>query len=121
MPACGKKAATASDQGINTGQIPLQMAQLLLNALANLVDARPLLFGHCKKLLPGFLAMRTRLIAKAFSDLRMHCVNQLLRDLSGLIEQREIRWVPNIGRDACSVNNSVPWLEDGLSEPGFVG
>jgi hypothetical protein len=48
MPACGKKTATASDQGINTGQIRLQMAQRLLNCLANLGDTRSILFATAR-------------------------------------------------------------------------
>jgi hypothetical protein len=61
------------------------MGELLFDGLANLVDARPLLLGNSKKLLSGFPAMRTRLGSEPISDRRMHRVNQLLRDLSGLI------------------------------------
>ena len=121
MLACGKKAATASDQGINAGQIPLQMAQLLLNGLADLADARPLHLGHGQKLLSGFLAVRAWLIAKGFSDMRMHLINQLFGDLPGLIEQKEVCWVTDIGWHARGINNRVPWLDDGFSGPGCVG
>jgi hypothetical protein len=103
MPTCRKKRATAGDQGINAAKIPLQMPQLLLNGLADLADARSLFLGHGQKLLPGFLAMCSRLIAKGCSDLRMHRINQLLRDLPGLIEKREVRWVSDISGDARSV------------------
>jgi hypothetical protein len=104
MPSCRQKGATAGDQGINTSQIPFQMAQLLSNGLADLGNARSLLLRHGEKLLPGFLAMCSRLIAKGCSDLRMHRINQLLRDLPGLIEQREIRWISDVDWDARGVN-----------------
>jgi hypothetical protein len=61
------------------------MGELLFDGLANLVDARPLLLGNSKKLLYGLPEMRARLSSKPISDRRMHRVNQLLRDLSGLI------------------------------------
>jgi hypothetical protein len=61
------------------------MGELLFVGLANLVDARPLLLGNSKKLLSGFPAMRARLSSEPISDRRMHRVNQLLRDFSGLI------------------------------------
>ncbi|WP_432786085.1 hypothetical protein [Cyanobium sp. BSA11S] len=34
----------------------------------------------------------------------MHRINQLFRDRPGLIEQREVRWVSDIGWDAGGVN-----------------
>jgi hypothetical protein len=63
------------------------MGELLFDGLANLVDARPLLLGNSKKLLSGFPAMRARLSSEPISDRRMHRVNQLLRNFSGLIEK----------------------------------
>jgi len=45
---------------------------LLLSGLAYLADTRPLLSGYGQELLPGFLAIRARLVAKRLSDLRMH-------------------------------------------------
>jgi hypothetical protein len=59
---------------------------------------------HVQNLLAGFLAMRSRRIAKGFSDQRMHRISQLLRNLPDLFEQREIRWVSDIGWDARGVN-----------------
>jgi hypothetical protein len=61
------------------------MGELLLDGLANLVDARLLLLGNSKKLLSGFPAMPARLSSKPISDRRMHRDNQLPRDFSGLI------------------------------------
>ena len=87
MPSGCQKAAATSDHGVNTRQIPLEVAKLLLDGLADLVDSGPLLFGHGKKLLPRLFAVRTRLMPKAFSDLRMHCINQDLSNLPGFIEQ----------------------------------
>ena len=43
MPSGGQKAATTSDQAVNARQIPLEVAKLLLDGLAYLVDAGPLL------------------------------------------------------------------------------
>jgi hypothetical protein len=80
------------------------MAQLLLNGLADLADARSHLLRHSEILLSGFRAMCSRHIAKGCSDLKMHRINQLLCDLPGLIEQREVRWVSDIGRYARGVN-----------------
>ncbi len=90
MPSCCQKGATTSNQGINTCKIPLKMAQLLSNGPADLGNARSLLLRHGEKLLSGFLAMCSKLIAKGCSDLRMHRINQLLCDLPGLIDQREV-------------------------------
>ena len=52
----------------------------------------------------GPLAMCARLVTKGSSDLRMHCINQPLRDLPGLIEQREVCWVSDISWDARGIN-----------------
>ena len=105
MPTCRQKGSTTGNQGINAGQIPLQMTQLLLlNGLANLGDARALLLGHSKKLLSRLLTMCARLVTKGSSDLRMHCINQPLRDLPGLIEQREVCWVSDISWEARGIN-----------------
>jgi hypothetical protein len=62
------------------------MGELLFDGLANLVDARPLLIGS-KKLLSGFPAMRAWLSSEPISSRRIHRVNQLLRNFSGLIEK----------------------------------
>lgn len=85
VPSCGQKTATTGDQGINADKVPLQMAEPLLDRLSNLADARAFIISHCKKLLPGFLSMRSWLLAKLISDWRMHRVNQFLRDFSGFI------------------------------------
>ena len=85
-------------------QDPLQIAQLLLNGLADLGNPRSHFLSHGQMLLPGFLAMCSRLIAKGCFDLRMHRINQLLRDFSGFIEKREVRLVSDIGGDARSVD-----------------
>lgn len=87
VPSSGQKAAATSDQGVDAREISLQVAKLLLDRLADLVDTRSLLLGHCKKLLPRLLPVRTRLMAKAFSDLRMHRINQDLSHLSCFVEQ----------------------------------
>jgi hypothetical protein len=63
------------------------MAKLLLDGFADLADARPLLLGHSKELLPSLLAVCAGLLAKGLSDLRMHRVNQLLGDFTCLIEK----------------------------------
>jgi hypothetical protein len=73
------------------------MAQLQLNSLTDLADARSLLLGHEQKLLPCFLAVRTRLMAKRISDLRMHRINQLRHDLPCLVELSTVRWASHIG------------------------
>jgi hypothetical protein len=87
MPSGRKKASAAGDQGVNTRQIPLQVAKLLLDGFANLADARPLLFGNRKKLLPSFFAVCAWFTVKGFSDLRVHRVDQDLGHLPGFIEQ----------------------------------
>jgi hypothetical protein len=46
MPSGRQKATIAGYQGINSRQIPFQMAMLLLDRFADLTDARPLLFGN---------------------------------------------------------------------------
>jgi hypothetical protein len=63
------------------------MGELLFDGLANLVDASPPLLGNSKKMLSGIPAMRARLSSEPISDRRMHRVNQLLRNFSGLIEK----------------------------------
>ena len=87
MPPSGQKASAASGQGINAREVSLQVAELLLDGLAHLVNTGPLLLGHSKKLLPRLFAVCTRLMAKAFSDLRMHRINQDLGHLPRFIEQ----------------------------------
>jgi hypothetical protein len=87
MTSGSQKAATTSNQGIDACQIPLQVPQLLLDGLADLVDPWLLLLGNSKKLLPRFPTVCTGLVAKVFPDLWMHCIDQDLSDLSGLIEQ----------------------------------
>jgi hypothetical protein len=104
MTSCGKKAATAGDHGINACQIPLQVAKLLLNGLADLVNPWPLLLGNSKKLLPHFSAVCARLMAKIFLDLIMHGMDQDLDHLSCFIEQRQIRWMTDFDRSAGGVN-----------------
>jgi hypothetical protein len=44
------------------------MGELLLDGLANLIDARPLLLGYSKKLLSDFPAMRVRLGSEPISE-----------------------------------------------------
>ena len=63
------------------------MGELLFDGLANLVDARPLLLGNNKQLLSGIPAIRARLSSEPISNRRMHRVNQLLRNFSGLIRK----------------------------------
>ncbi len=87
MPSGAQKAATTSDQGVNACQIPLEVAKLLLDGLAYLIDTGSFLLGHSKKLLPRLFAVRTRLMAKTFSDLSMHRINQHLSYLPRFIEQ----------------------------------
>jgi hypothetical protein len=87
MPSSGQKADTTGDQGVNARQIPLEVAKLLLDGLADLVDTGSLLLGYSKKLLPRLVAVRTRLMAKALSDLRMHRINQDLSYLPRFIKQ----------------------------------
>ena len=55
MPSCCKKAATAVDQGINTGLITLQIIELLPDGLADLADPRLLLLGNVPKQHPAVL------------------------------------------------------------------
>jgi hypothetical protein len=87
MPSGGKKPSTTSDQGVNAGQIPLQVAKLLLDGLADLVDTGFLLLGNGQKLLTPFPAVCTWLMTKAFSNLRIHRIDQDLSDLPGFIEK----------------------------------
>lgn len=86
MPSGGQKVATTSDQAVNARQIPLEVDKLLLDGLAYLIDTGSLLLGHSKKLPPRLFAVGTRLMAKAFSDLRMHRINQYLSHLPRVIE-----------------------------------
>ena len=46
MPSGRQKAATTGDQGVNARQIPLQVAELLLDGLADFADTGPLLLGY---------------------------------------------------------------------------
>ncbi len=87
MQSGSQKTATTGDQGVNAREVSLQVAKLLLDGLADLVDTGSLLLGYSKKLLPRLFAVRTRLMAKAFSDLRMHRIDQNLSHLLGFIEQ----------------------------------
>jgi hypothetical protein len=87
MTSGGQMPATTSDQGINTYQIPLQVAKLLLDGLADLVDTWLLFLGNGQKLLPRFPAVSTWLMTKAFSDLRMHRIDKDLSDFPGFIEK----------------------------------
>ena len=87
MPPGSQEAGSAGCQGINAREVSLQVAELLLDGLAYLVDTGSLLLGHSKKLLPRQFAVRARLMAKAFSDLRMHRINQDLGHLPRFIEQ----------------------------------
>ena len=87
MASGGQKVATTGDQGVNAREVSLQVAELLLDGFADLADPGPLLFGHCKKLLPRPFAVRTRLVAKAVPHLNMHRINQDLSCLPGFIEQ----------------------------------
>ena len=87
MPSGGQKASTTSDQAVDARQIPLEVAKLLLDGLAYLVDTGSLFLLNSKKLPPRLFAVRTRLMAKAFSDLRMHRINQNLSRLPRFIEQ----------------------------------
>ena len=59
----------------------------MLEGVAHLIDKESLFFVPCKTLLLRFFAVRTRHITKAFSDLRMHRVNQDLDQLPRFIEQ----------------------------------
>ncbi len=86
MPSGRQKAATTGDQSDNARQIPLQVAKLLPDGLANLVDTGLLLLGSGKKLLSRFTAVCTRLMAKALPDLRMHRIDQDFGHLPGFIE-----------------------------------
>ena len=86
MPSGRQKTATTGDQGVNTRQIPLQVAKLLPDGLTDLVDTGLLLLGNGKKLLSRFSAVCTRFMAKAFPDLRMHRIDQDLGHLPGFIE-----------------------------------
>ncbi len=51
------------------------------------VEQGLLLLGYGEKLLLRLFAVRTRLVAKAFPDLKMHRINQVLSHLLGFIEQ----------------------------------
>jgi hypothetical protein len=86
MPSGGQKAASTCDQGVNARQIPREVAKLLLDGLAYLVDTRSLLLGHCQKLVARLLLVRTWLMTKAFSGLRRHCIDQDLSQLPCFIE-----------------------------------
>ncbi len=54
MTSRSKKAATTNDQGVDAREVWLQVAKLLLDGLADLVNPG-LLLGHSKKLLPSLL------------------------------------------------------------------
>ena len=53
MPSGGQKAATTSDQAVDARQNPLEVAMLLLDGLAYLVDAGSLFLLLRKNLLLG--------------------------------------------------------------------
>jgi hypothetical protein len=86
VPTGDEKTCPARYEGIDAGQNVHQIAKLLFDGLTDLADARPLLLGHGQRLLPGFLAVRTRLEDKGFSDLRVYLVNQLVGHFSCLTE-----------------------------------
>jgi len=88
MPSGGQKVANTSDEDVDARQIPLEVARLLPNGLAYLVDTGPLLLGHSKKLLPRLYTVRTRFMTKALSVLRMHRISQDFSRLPRFIEQR---------------------------------
>ena len=48
VPSSGQKAAATSDQGVNARQIPLEMAKLLLDRLADLADTGPLFLATAR-------------------------------------------------------------------------
>ena len=52
-----RKACTTGSQGINTGQIALEMSKLLLDRLADHVDSGSFLLCHCQELFPGLLTV----------------------------------------------------------------
>jgi hypothetical protein len=79
----GQKAPTTGNQSVNAYWIPFEVIKLLSNELAYLVETGSLLLSRSKKLLPlPACEVLTRLMAKAFSDLRMHRINQVLSHLS---------------------------------------
>ena len=69
----GPKTAT-SDQGVNAHQIPLGVANLMLDQLGYFGDTIYLL-GKSKKLLPRLFTVNTQFITKDFSILRIHNVS----------------------------------------------
>ena len=75
VPTGRKKACPTTDQGVDAGQIALQVVRLLL-------------LGHSQKLPPGFIAECTGLMANSISNLSIHHINQSLGDLSCTIETR---------------------------------
>ena len=120
VPTGRKKACPTTDQGVDAGQIALQVARLLLDGHTDPVDSRLLLLGHSQKLPPGFIAMCTGLIANSISNLQIHRINQSLGDLSFIIETRSsLRRNRSVG---CRILTRVhvgsiisePWLVDPL-------
>jgi hypothetical protein len=83
IPSGGQKTAATCDQSVKARQIPLEVAKLQLDSLADLTDTGPLLLGHSKQLLSRSFAECTRLVAKAFPYLRIHRINQDLSHLPG--------------------------------------
>lgn len=104
MPPSRQKACATGCQGVNAGKIALEMAKLLLDCFADLENPRAFFLGHGEELLPGLLSMRSWFVTKELSVLRVHGIDQSLGDLSAFIEQREIRWMANICRNACRIN-----------------
>ena len=104
MPPSRQKACATSCQGVNAGKIALEMPKLLLDRFADLENPRAFFLGHGEELLPGLLSMRSWFVTKGLSDLRLHGIDQSLGELSAFIEQREIRWMANICRNACRIN-----------------
>jgi len=86
MPSGGQKAATTSDQGVNAHQIPPQVAKLLLDGFADLVDTGLLLLGNGKKLLRHVIAICTRPVAKVFHNPMIPRMDQDLGHIAGFIE-----------------------------------
>jgi len=82
-----EKACTARAYSIYVCKVPLGMPELLLDRFADFVDAWVLLHGNCKKLLPGLITIGKRLRTENFFNLRMHPVNQLFGDLTGLVRE----------------------------------
>jgi hypothetical protein len=108
-----QKACTIGGWAVHAGWVPLEMAEVLLDRFGDCVDGSELLLGNGKKLLPGFITLDMRLGIENVSNMRLHPVDQFLRDLAlaSLRRDRSVRQRMSAETQLASIN-SAPCLAD---------